>query len=102
MANYTLFIDDLRDPINKTNVIARSSAEAIAVVLALGMPEYIHFDHDLGGDDTTIIFINWLTNQIIDKKLQFPDNFDYSIHSANPVGCKNIESKMDSLIYHFK
>jgi hypothetical protein len=99
---YNLFIDDLRNPTNKSDVIARSSGEAIAIVLALGMPNGIRFDHDLGEDDTSIIFINWLTNQLLDKKLQFPDNFTYSIHSQNPVGRKNIESKMDALIRHFK
>jgi hypothetical protein len=102
MADYSLFIDDLRDPANKTDVIARSSSEAIAIVSALGMPDHISFDHDLSGDDTSIIFINWLTNQLIDKKLSFPDDFTFSVHSQNPVGVENIKSKMRSLQKHFK
>jgi hypothetical protein len=102
MADYSLFIDDLRDPANKTDVIARSSGEAIAIVSALGMPDHISYDHDLGGDDTSIIFINWLTDQLIDKKLSFPDDFTFSVHSQNPVGVENIKSKMRSLQKHFK
>ena len=102
MDNYALFIDDLRDPVNKDDVIARNSAEAIAIVSALGMPDHISFDHDLGGDDTSIIFIDWLTNQLIEDKLQFPDDFTFSVHSQNPVGAQNIKSKMFALIKHFK
>jgi hypothetical protein len=99
---YTLFIDDIRNPVDETNIIARSSVEAIAIVSERGMPEFIHFDHDLGEDDTSIIFINWLTNQLIEDKLTIPNNFNYSIHSQNPVGAQNIKSKMDALIKHFK
>lgn len=99
---YNLFLDDLRDPVNKDDVIARNSSEAIAIVSALGMPDHISYDHDLSGEDTSIIFINWLTNQLIDKKLQFPDDFTFSVHSQNPVGAQNIKSKMQSLLKHFK
>lgn len=99
---YKLFVDDIRDPITNDWIIARSSSEAITIVAENSVPEYISFDHDLGGDDTSIVFINWLTEQLLDCKLQLPDNFDYSVHSQNPIGKNNIIGKMDSLIKHFK
>ena len=95
---YKLFLDDLRDPINNDWVIARSSKEAIEVVEKHGMPIEITFDHDLGGDDTSIIFINFLTNYLLDNPFYLSDDFCYSIHSANPVGRQNIDGKMKPLI----
>lgn len=57
------------------------------------MPSFISFDHDLGGDDTTMVFLRRLTNEIWDGTSPPPD---YYIHSANPVGSINIHSFMDS------
>jgi hypothetical protein len=97
--SYKLFIDDERWPIDDgtTWVIARSSADAITAVECLGVPEYISYDHDLGGDDTSIKFIWWLINAYLDKKITtFPIN--YYVHSQNPVGAENIRSLLFSFI----
>ena len=98
---WKLFIDDERFPIANDWVIARSSADAIKQIVERGMPAEIAFDHDLGGEDTVFRLLNWLTDQLIDGKLQFPSNFRYSIHSQNPVGARNIADRMNSLIEHF-
>jgi hypothetical protein len=95
---WKLFIDDERDPITNDWVIARTSIEAIHACVKFGLPHEIAFDHDLGGDDTSIHFINWLTDIIIDSRLIFPMGFSYSVHSQNPIGKKNIEGRMDNLI----
>jgi len=50
-------------------------------------------DHDLGGDDTTMVFLKRLVNEVWDGKTNPPD---YAIHSANPIGSKNIQSFMES------
>jgi hypothetical protein len=99
---YKLFIDDERFPVCDDFVIVRSSQEAIELVRERGHPKYISFDHDLGGDDTSIKFINWLTDELIDKRLTMPHNFSYYVHSQNPVGRSNIDSKIDQLIQYFK
>jgi hypothetical protein len=65
------------------------------------MPVEIAFDHDLGGDDTTMRFLNWLTEQLLDGHVQFPGNFQYTIHSQNSVGARNIANRMNSLLDHF-
>jgi hypothetical protein len=97
-----LFIDDERFPVTDDWVIVRTSQEAIDAVTAHGFPSFISFDHDLGGDDTAIVFINWSTDQLIDGHLTIPVDFDYYVHSQNPIGVTNIKSKMDQLIRHFK
>jgi hypothetical protein len=97
-----LFIDDERFPVTDNWVIVRTSQEAIDAVTTHGFPSFISFDHDLGGEDTAIVFINWLTDQLIDGHLTIPVDFDYYVHSQNPIGVANIKSKMDQLIRHFK
>ena len=100
---WKLFIDDERNPIENGWVIARSSKEAIDYIKMVGsFPKEIAFDHDLGGDDTSIKFINWMTEMLIENKYKIPYNFKYSIHSQNPVGKMNIEGLMENLIKHFK
>lgn len=98
---YKLFIDDERFPPDGEWVIARSSAEAIAIINAAGMPSFISFDHDLGGDDTARRFIVWLTDQIVDEHLTLPPGFSFYVHSQNPIGAEWIRGTMDGLIYHF-
>lgn len=98
---WKMFLDDERFPAGDQYAIVRSSNKAIQAVQAAGMPITIAFDHDLGGDDTTMVFLNWLTEEIIDGKLSFPEGFTYSIHSQNPIGAANIDGWMKNLIKHF-
>lgn len=65
------------------------------------MPQEIAFDHDLGGQDTAINFINHLENELIDSELKFPKGFEYTVHSQNPIGAASIILKMDRLIDYF-
>ena len=97
-----LFIDDERHPSDENYEIVRSSAEAIAWTILNGIPERISFDHDLGGEDTSRVFINWLTDQLIEGRLSFPENFKFSVHSQNPIGAQWIFGTMNQLISHFK
>lgn len=73
--------------------ILRSSDAAQGAVRAFGMPRYISFDHDLGGDDTSMVFLKWLANDYWNGTDPIPE---YYIHSANPVGKENIDSFMKS------
>lgn len=91
---YKLFIDDERDPILTDWVIARTSANAIVIVKSKGIPVEIAFDHDLGGEDTSVEFLHWLAYFMLDNKVKLPKSFKYSVHSQNPIGVKNIHSFM--------
>lgn len=70
---------------------AKSSKEAMLLVEEKGLPSFISFDHDLGGDDDAIVFITWMSNSYYSHEIP-----DYQVHSANPVGRANIISKMES------
>lgn len=90
MSKY-LYIDDVRTPQLKCWNIVRSSKEAIEWVDNNGIPDLISFDHDLSGEDTTIVFLKMLYEK-------YPEGytFKYHIHSANPVGKLNIRSFINS------
>ena len=98
---YKLFIDDLRDPVTNDWKVARSSVEAKDIVVEFGIPNEIAFDHDLGGEDTSIIFIHWLINKMLDEELSLPEGFKFSVHSMNPIGATAIKSIMDNVVKEF-
>ena len=91
-----LFIDDLRDPPEGEyyDSVARSSDAAIAIMEQNGCPSYISFDHDLGGEDTAMRVVNWMIKKDMDEPGWIPDPFNWDVHSANPIGKENINSKL--------
>jgi hypothetical protein len=90
---YSLYLDDKRNPqTEKDWVIARSFNEAKEIVNTHGVPNYISFDHDLDEDGTGYDFAKWLVEQDLDGKINLDNNFRYNIHSANPIGAKNIDT----------
>ena len=92
-----LYIDDIRIPKSKDFYIVRSSKEAIAYIKKNGCPSYISFDHDLGENDTAMIIIKWLVQTDLDKHGKFiPKDFEFNVHSANPVGSANIKGYLNS------
>jgi len=82
-----LYVDDLRTPNTIDWIIVRSSAEAIEFMKMNGFSDCISFDHDLGGEDTAMIVVKWVIEQDLNSKGKFiPMNFEFNVHSANPVG----------------
>lgn len=102
--DWSMFIDDERVPgkdVSESVVIVRSSQEAIDFCTAVkSLPKNIMFDHDLGGDDTSMRFIRWMIDELYrdEPKYKLRTDFKFSVHSQNPVGAKNIKSLMDQLI----
>lgn len=88
-----MFIDDIRPPPSNEWIVVRSTNDALAYVEKYGMPQFISFDHDLGENDTTMIFLRTLVNHVWNGKDTPPE---YAVHSANPVGKENIISFMES------
>lgn len=106
--NYLLFLDDERtiDMIDITNwpepfrngngvIVVRSSEAAIEAIKSYGGDIiFLSLDHDLGLDlngkeDTSMIFLKRWMMEIWDGKTPPPD---FYIHSANPIGVKNLSS----------
>lgn len=100
---YNLFIDDERDPPPDFYkdcfvIVARSSKQAIREITEYGMPGAISFDHDLGGNDTAMVVVDWIIENVLDGKISLPEGFDFKVHSANVIGGQNIESKMRNFL----
>lgn len=86
-----IFLDDLRDP-PKGAVLCRTAAEAIRLV-ETGQVARISFDHDLGEGPTSYDVAKRMEELVAGGRIPM---LRWSIHSANPVGRKNIEMAMRS------
>lgn len=96
---YHLFLDDERDPPSSAAALlqngiglatVRNIVEAQEVVIEMGIPRFISFDHDLGENEPTgYDFARWLSEYIMDNDVPFVE-FDWYVHSQNPVGADNI------------
>lgn len=94
---YRLFLDDERFPVDDNWVIVRDFAAAVSYVCRNGFPSFVSFDHDLGDGPSGHAFARWLIERDLDEG-DMPENFNYTVHSMNPVGAKNIKSVMDSYL----
>lgn len=113
---YRLFLDDLRNPPDRSWVTCRSVAAAQEYIEAYGYPYLISFDHDLGMKTTGVAggfiilaqevvaptgydFAKWLCECDLDEPWMSRLNFRYQVHSANPVGKRNIDGYLS---HYFK
>lgn len=94
-----LSIDDIRPCPNGFDIV-RSSDEAIKYIEENGIPSCISFDHDLGGDDTSMRVVNYIIDGVLDGKYEFPEDFIFFVHSDNPVGSENIKRSLLNFIFH--
>lgn len=93
-----LYIDDLRQPPDNTWVVTRSYQETVDYIELNGLPATISFDHDLGLEESGYDIAKWIVEKVLDKEVDMPDDFAYKIHSANPVGAKNIHSLLSNFL----
>ncbi len=92
-----MFIDDERSPQFLEHfgftraeyvdmVVVRSSKDAIQHMIDHGMPIFISFDFDLGGDDTSKTVVKWIIEAVLNKSVTISPEFDWFVHSQNPIG----------------
>lgn len=104
-----LFLDDMRVPTDVTWVkypsgidwkIVRNCEEFKDYITKHGIPQFITFDHDLGDEEPLSVagLAEWLCHEVVEGRVQLPENFHYFVHSMNPVGGLNIHSKLDQLV----
>ena len=99
-----IFLDDTRVPIFNSWTSATNSLEFMALLVE-NFPdiEEISFDHDLGdmspGDG--IACVDLLINWIVDHPETQLNLKKIIVHSANPVGAKNIADRVTSAIKYF-
>lgn len=121
MGEWILFLDDERVPRDLVAIlprweydlkigsrierfmIARNVAEAKAYVNRLGWPSFASFDHDLGSYDGTPLptgfdFVKWLCEKAMDEDIKINADFEFLVHSANPVGRDNIRKYLENFL----
>lgn len=123
-----LFLDDLRsvdmvypNPNMSEWVIVRDFYQFVDYIQKYGLPDYISFDHDLGMEHTRFYFQNgghesppdpltadfkektgydaakWLVNYCVENGKKLPT---FYVHSANPIGAKNIRDYLKNAEKH--
>lgn len=110
--SWNLFLDDIRFPVGSNWIIARNYEDAVWCVTNYGVPGYISFDHDLApahyivgaesNEKTGYDFAKWFGNYVTDNKLSLPKDFDYTVHSMNPVGAENIRAYMKHWLHNYR
>jgi len=72
-------------------VIARSYKEAVEAIDRLGFPTFVSFDHDIGTEaqKTGLDVAKYLIELDLDTGTM-PEDFAFEVHSANPIGRRNI------------
>lgn len=93
-----IFLDDERWPPNGCWHIARRMFD-IEVLISTNQPiSFISFDHDLGDNVPTGMDIaKYLVELDMDQGI-FANDFDFYVHSQNPVGAENIRSYMNQYL----
>ena len=87
-----IFLDDIRNPPDSSWTVVRNAFDAISLII-MGGVEFISFDHDLGLAMTGADVAKFIEERAYLNHIQPPN---YSIHSANPVGARNIQAAMSS------
>lgn len=100
---WNLFIDDERFPPDDGRewIICRNKMQVISAIFdhKQTVANYISFDHDLGENEPTGYDIaKWIVEMDMDGVIIIPSNFQYFVHSQNPIGKKNIETYLDNYL----
>lgn len=94
-----LWLDDIRPVPDNTWEIAVDFNDAVWFCQEYGCPDFISFDHDLGLlSKTGNEFAHWLVNMDVDNPGFIPKDFDFQVHSANPVGAENIRGILNNYL----
>lgn len=117
-----LFLDDIRSPKDAIGLVpshmnqfywsndwdvVRSHDEFVEFIKNNGVPDFVSFDHDLADEHykdleashekTGYESAKWLVDYCVDNGVGLPE---YQVHSANPVGKKNIEVYLENAKKH--
>jgi hypothetical protein len=112
-----LFLDDIRQPKDACYLVinpaiyweddwqvVKNYPEFCSWIKRNGLPKIVSFDHDLADVHYEIDFNDWndLTADqlgVEETGFQLPE---YYVHSANPVGRKNIQGYLDNAKKHLE
>lgn len=102
-----MFIDDERFPPDdgKKWVICREKLHVIHTIFEhdYTVPNFISFDHDLGENkEDGYDIAKWIVDFHIEGVITIPDDFDFYVHSQNPIGKKNIEYYLNNYMNFYR
>lgn len=95
LQDYEIFLDDERLPPSAMHdaVIVRDFWEFKRTLIDRGIPKYISFDHDLGDMEYTgKTCAEFLVCQLFDDVPEDIADFQFYVHSQNPIGAENIRA----------
>lgn len=99
---WKLFLDDERDPIGDDWVICRNIYEVFDECIVRGLPTFVAFDHDLGSNDPDYnngySVAHWIINEILNGRWVLPKDFNWYVHSQNPIGAENINTLLNNFM----
>ncbi len=101
LADYEIFLDDERMPSEamKDAVIVRDFWEFKRTINERGIPKFISFDHDLGCMTYTgKSCAEYLICRMFDYPKEALKEFDFYVHSQNPIGAENIRRLLEQFI----
>lgn len=105
---YKIYLDDIRTPYDESWIVVRTYKEFIDKIRLIGLDkiDIISLDHDLADyvDDckkeyTGYDCAKFLVQTSIDENIMMPY---IQVHSANPIGGKNIISYINNFLKHNK
>jgi hypothetical protein len=81
--------------------IARNHQGVIDLIEKYGFPSFVSFDHDLGdfipnGDGYQVA--KYLCELDMNTEYKMPENFDFYVHSKNPIGKQNIIEYLENYL----
>lgn len=95
-----IYLDDVRDLPDGFDdwVVARSAEEALRLITSNGLEniESISFDHDLGEDCMSGYDLASIIEEMV-YNAEFTSIPKFSVHSANPVGARNLVACFESI-----
>lgn len=88
-----IWLDDVRPMPEGFDYHAKTADEAIRKIIECGCADFVSFDHDLGDDrnGTGYHVALWIEEQAYNNIRRVKR---WRVHSANPVGARNIHAAM--------
>jgi hypothetical protein len=113
---FGLFIDDIRNPEDIWSPAMLEEAKLTGIIWKVARTpdeaiehwhhyvfDIVSFDHDLGGELTTMPFIRYIIDHDMNRGCNLtgtfiPEPFVYHVHSANYHGSRNITGLLESYL----
>lgn len=93
-----IFLDDIRNPPDDSWTVVRTAKDCIELLNSGVQIDHLSLDHDLGDESTMTGYdvTVWIERMCMENPDYIPPTV-MSVHSANPVGRKNMLAAIESI-----